>query len=86
MEKINGLYNDLNELAMEQDNKLGRLDYNIDQAHDTAKSANKQLKKAKPKSLINMRLLISALILMLVVYYFISHYLFDQTPVVNKSK
>lgn len=85
MEKINGLYNDLNELAMEQDNKLGRLDYNIDQAFDSAKSANKQLKKAKPKSIMNMRLVISALILMLVVYYFISHYVFAKTPI-TKSK
>lgn len=51
MEKINGLYNDLNDLAMEQDKQLDRLDANIDHAYDSAKAANKQLRKAKPQSI-----------------------------------
>lgn len=51
MEKINGLYNDLNDLANEQDEKLLMLDRNMDDAVENAKEANKQLKKSKPKTL-----------------------------------
>ena len=51
MAKINGLYQDLNELALEQDDKLDRLDCNMDEACEGAKNANKQLKKAKPSSI-----------------------------------
>lgn len=80
MEKINGLYNDLNELAKEQDDKLKRLDNNIDDALENTKSANKQLRKSKPKSIMNMRLVITVLILAAVVFYFLSHYFFSPFP------
>ena len=65
MEKINGLYHDLNELAMEQDHQIDTLDFNMDKGLEGAKAANKHLKKAKPKSMVNMRLLVSVLILLI---------------------
>jgi t-SNARE complex subunit (syntaxin) len=80
MEKINGLYNDLNELAKDQDDKLMRLDNNIDDAIENTKSANKQLRKSKPKSIVNIRLVITVLILTAVVFYFLSHYFFSPFP------
>lgn len=76
MEKINGLYNDLNDLANAHEEKLDRLDQNMDNAFESAKAANKQLRKSKPTSIWNMRLIIAALVLTLVVFFFISHYFF----------
>mmetsp|Transcript_28501 Transcript_28501/g.25231 ORF Transcript_28501/g.25231 Transcript_28501/m.25231 type:complete len:275 (+) Transcript_28501:2-826(+) len=67
MEKINGLYNDLNELAMEQDHQIDTLDFNMDKGLEGAKKANKQLKAAKPKSMVNLRLIISVIILLLAI-------------------
>lgn len=51
MEKINGLYNDLNDLANAHEEKLDRLDQNMDNAFESAKAANKQLRKSKPTSI-----------------------------------
>ena len=75
MEKINVLYNDLNDLANDQEEHLNLLDHNIDEAVSKTKQANKQLKKSKPKSLCNYRLVVATLVLALVVMFFISHYL-----------
>lgn len=63
MEKINGLYHDLNELANDQDEQINTLDFNMDAGLQGAKKANKEFKKAKPKSIVNTRLLISVIIL-----------------------
>ena len=75
MEKINGLYNDLNELANDQDDHLKILGDNMDDAVNYAKEGNKQLRKAKPNQMCNVRLIVAMLVLSLVVSFFISHYL-----------
>lgn len=80
MEKINGLYNDLNDLAKEQDHKLDRLDCNIDDAFGAAKSANKQLRIAKPKSVCNMKLVFASITLAMIVCYFLSSYFNPSVP------
>ena len=67
MEKINGLYHDLNELANEQDFKLNELEDNMEKGLEGVKGANKELKKAKPNSMMNMRLIVSVIILCLTV-------------------
>ncbi|CAI2377094.1 unnamed protein product [Moneuplotes crassus] len=67
MEKINGLYHDLNDLANEQDEQINHLDFNMDKGLEETKKANKQLKKAKPKSMVNMRLVVSVIILILAI-------------------
>ena len=85
MEKINQLYNDLNALALDQDEKFERLEENIEQAYVSSKDAKKELKKAKPHSLINPRLLITALILSIVVYFFIYHYFYFPYSKNNKE-
>ena len=67
MEKINGLYHDLNDLANDQEEQMNHLDMNMNKGLEETKKANKQLKKAKPKSIINMRLVVSVIILVLVI-------------------
>jgi len=74
MQKINNLYGELNELAQRQDEKFDMLDNNLEDAFESAKSANNQLRKSKPKNIVNIRLVVAAMILACVVFFFISHY------------